>query len=213
VRWIDWLLVLFLSFIYFIFGWSLNHLNHTPALFAFRYLLDRASHFCSGPASDCNPPTYGLPITWDNLCVPPRPACWASFLPRAGPEPTRSSDLPLQSSWHYRQELPHTHTCLPCMQLWGQSPPPERNRKAFALVSTKLQTYLVTLVSKEGGMSYYITNTLIFWELYLRHLDSFDSSFNVTGFLGSYVFSVTDCNRLFLEGIWWDCWRGPWNRN
>jgi hypothetical protein len=35
------------------------HLNHTSScFFCFSYFSNRVSHFCQGPVSDCDPPTY-----------------------------------------------------------------------------------------------------------------------------------------------------------
>jgi hypothetical protein len=59
---------------------------------------------------NCDPPTYGLPRSWDHRDVP-RPACLLRWgLPNVLPGLALKDDLPnlyLWSSSVYRYELPH----------------------------------------------------------------------------------------------------------
>jgi hypothetical protein len=49
--------------------------SHVPHPF-FAYFSDRVLHFCWGPASDHDPPIYGLSCIWNLMCVPPQLACF-----------------------------------------------------------------------------------------------------------------------------------------
>jgi hypothetical protein len=65
-------------------------------------------HFCLGPVSDHDLPTYSLPHTWDNRCTSP---CWTyglrwsptNFLPRMASH-CHLDHLCLLSSENYRCE-------------------------------------------------------------------------------------------------------------
>jgi hypothetical protein len=77
-----------------------------PVIFSFSYFSGWVSHFCPVLASDCDPPAYTLPLSWNLRNVP---SCqsyslkwhFTNFLP----ELSLNCDLPnlhLTCSWDYR---------------------------------------------------------------------------------------------------------------
>jgi hypothetical protein len=74
-----------------------------PVLLCFSYFHVSTSHFCTGPGSVHNSPTYGFPHSWGHRHVPPCPVYWlrwgfANFLPELVTN-WNPPDLCLLSSW------------------------------------------------------------------------------------------------------------------
>jgi hypothetical protein len=79
------------------------HLSHVVALFCFSYFSGRVLHFCLGLASDCDPPTYGLPCSWNHKPAPPHPAYWLRWRSFANLFcPVWPQTMILLSSWDYK---------------------------------------------------------------------------------------------------------------